>query len=231
MFEAMVGEDPADPRSFALAPYVPVEPDSVRIAYSPRLGLRVPVDDDVAASIEAAIGCLLRAGFRVERDEPQWPQGATDDALFALQYAALAALYGEYWKADPTRFDPDIGRQIETGLTCTGVQVAHARELSWQIARAVASFTSRYDVLLCPTTPCTAWPVDQLGPAHIGGVPVGARGHAVFTAFANHAGVPAISLPCGTGHAGLPVGVQLTAARGRDRFLLAFAATLEHLLK
>jgi len=231
MFEAIIGEDPADPRSFALAAPVPVEPDTVRIAYSPRLGLKVPVDEAVAASVDAVVGRLQRAGFRVERDDPIWPQGATDDALFPLQYTSLAALYGEYWKANPARFDPDIGRQIETGLSCTGVQVAQARELSWQIARTMAAFMSRYDVLLCPTTPCTAWPIDQLGPSQIGGGPVGSRGHAVFTAFANHAGVPAISLPCGTDHAGLPIGVQLAAARGRDRFLLVFAATLEHLLK
>jgi len=57
----------------------------------------------------------------------------------------------------------------------------------------------RYDVLLCPTTPCIAWPVDQLGSARIGDVPVEARGHTIFTAFANHAVVPAISLRAAQG--------------------------------
>jgi len=230
MFEALAGEDPADPRSFALPGSGPIEPGAVRVAYSPRLGMDVPVDADVAARVQDAAERLERAGFRVERADPPWPPGAGDDALFPLQHAALAALHGEAWKADPGRFDPDIGRQIERGLACTGVEVSAARELSWQIALAMAAFMQRHDVLLSPTAPCVAWPLERLGPAEIGGVPVGPRGHAVFTSFANHAGVPALSLPCGTGRDGLPVGAQLIAARGRDRFLLAFARVLEALL-
>jgi aspartyl-tRNA(Asn)/glutamyl-tRNA(Gln) amidotransferase subunit A len=230
MFDALAGFDRLDPRSIALEPSPDVNPQSIRVAFSPRMGLNVPVDEDVAQRVEAAAERLARAGFQVVREDPAWPAGASDDVLFPLQHAALAALYGDAWQRDPRLFDDDIGRQIERGLACTGAEVARGREASWQIALAMADFLSRFDVLLCPTAPCVAWPHHRLGPAEIGGEPVGPRGHAVFTSFANHAGVPAVSLPCGGGRCGLPVGVQLIVARGRDRFLLDVARVLEELL-
>ncbi|MFG5408389.1 amidase family protein [Piscinibacter sakaiensis] len=52
----------------------------------------------------------------------------------------------------------------------------------------------------------------------------------MFTPFVNHAGAAAISLPCGGGRDGLPVGLQMIAARGRDAQLLAAAAEAETLL-
>jgi aspartyl-tRNA(Asn)/glutamyl-tRNA(Gln) amidotransferase subunit A len=63
-------------------------------------------------------------------------------------------------------------------------------------------------------------------PQRIDGRDVGPRGHAVFTAFANAAGLPAIVLPCGFAQ-GLPVGVQLVAREGADDLLLALARQFE----
>ncbi|KWT88190.1 hypothetical protein APY03_3608 [Variovorax sp. WDL1] len=40
----------------------------------------------------------------------------------------------------------------------------------------------------------------------------------------------AISIPCGSGRDGLPVGLQLIAARGRDRQLLDAARAVEAVL-
>jgi hypothetical protein len=45
-------------------------------------------------------------------------------------------------------------------------------------------------------------------------VKVEPRGHAVFTPFVNHAMAAAISVPCGSGRDGLPVGMQVIAAAG-----------------
>jgi len=42
----------------------------------------------------------------------------------------------------------------------------------------------------------------------------------------NLTGHPAVSLPCGIDRDGLPVGLQLIAARGEDRHLLQVAHTV-----
>ena len=227
MFEAMVGADPRDPHSIDLAD-VPVQPArALRVAYSPWLGLDVPVDSDVRQSIERAVDALRIAGWAIDNADPVWPAGANEDALMPLQHTGLAGLFGAEWKRDPTSFDPDVGRQIERGLQWSGADVARAREAGLQIALTLAAFLQRFDLLICPTTPCVAWRNDRLGPETIGGVKVEPRGHAVFTPFVNHAMAAAISVPCGSGRDGLPVGLQVIAARGRDRQLLGAAAEIE----
>ncbi|CCD97944.1 amidase [Bradyrhizobium sp. STM 3809] len=224
-FEAMAGVDPRDPTTFDLPPAG--QPKPLRIAFSPRLGLDVAVDDEVSSGIERAVARLSAAGLSIARRDPVWPPGLAEDAVMPLQHAGLAALFGEAFRADPAQFDPDIARQIERGLGLGGADVARALEASTQIARAFATFFLEADVLLAPTVPCVAWPFTQLGPAMIGGRPASPRGHAVFTPFVNHAGVPAISIPCGRTTQGLPYGLQMIAARGRDRLLLDVAANAE----
>ncbi len=231
MFAVMAGPDPRDPDSVLLAPPEPFDPHKARIAYTPRFGLDVPVDDDVTDAMERAMDALARAGWAIERRDIHWPAGAAESLVMPLQMAGLAALYGERWKAEPELFDPDIGVQIEKGLAFSGADITRALEASQAIRRVVASACADTDLFLGPTTPCVAWSNTRLGPATIGGVPVAPRGHAVFTPLFNHAMVPALSLPCGKGRAGLPVGMQMIARRGRDHYVLAAAAAAEHALK
>ncbi|WP_372506351.1 amidase family protein [Actinomadura madurae] len=43
----------------------------------------------------------------------------------------------------------------------------------------------------------------------------------------NVTGQPAVSIPCGTASDGLPVGLQMAAALGKDRDVLALAMTVQ----
>ena len=100
----------------------------------------------------------------------------------------------------------------------------HAREA---LDRALARFFERFDLLLTPTTPVTAWPIELLGPKEIEGKPVTPRGHAVFTPLFNHTYVPACSVPCGLDRQGLPIGIQVVGPRFSDARVLALAEVVE----
>src|SRR3954470_10157779 len=225
-FEAMVGVDPRDPDSAPIAQEAK-NTAGLRIAFSPRLGLDVAVDDVVAQGLAFAIARLSAAGLGIAQRDPVWPPGATEEAIMPLQHAGLAALYRDAFREDPTVFDPDIARQIERGLSWSGADVAGALLASAAIANAFAAFFTEVDLLLAPTVPCVAWPFTQLGPDMIGGRAASPRAHAVFTPFVNHARLPAISIPCGRDANGLPFGLQIIARRGQDRTLLRAARQIE----
>ena len=85
----------------------------------------------------------------------------------------------------------------------------------------------RHDFLLTPAAAALPWPANETHPPRIDGREVGPRGHAIFTAFCNAAGLPGIALPCGFAQGSLPVGLQLVAPEGGDDALLALARQFE----
>jgi len=225
-FEAMAGFDPRDPDSVTLKNEDAAEFD-LRIAFSPTLGLDIPVDTVVAAGLASVVKRLVRTGLQISRCDPVWPAGATEQALMPLQHVGLAALYAADFHRDPGQFDPDIAGQIERGLSWRGVEVAAALGASSAISAAFAAFFCKFDLLLAPTVPCVAWPLVQLGPTMIAGTEASPRTHAAFTPFVNHARIPAITIPCGRDASGLPFGIQIIARKGHDRLLLSAAERIE----
>jgi aspartyl-tRNA(Asn)/glutamyl-tRNA(Gln) amidotransferase subunit A len=223
MLEVLVRFDAldADVVPLRLTAWRAVDPGSLRIACSPRLGLDVPVDSEVAAAVAGTVEKLRATGLEIADADPAWPADTSEGSVMPLQEVGLAALYGERFRSDPELFDPAIGAQIERGLGHDGPTIGRALLARERIANAVAAFFADYDLLLCPTVPCVPWPLGQPGPATIDG-----RGHAVFTPLLNHAGVPACSVPCGLVD-GLPVGLQIIGRRFADALVLALALRLE----
>jgi aspartyl-tRNA(Asn)/glutamyl-tRNA(Gln) amidotransferase subunit A len=188
------------------------------------------VDADVRAALEHAVLRLQAAGWAIEEADPVWPTQAREYPLIALQQAGLAQLFGEAWRRGPELFDPDIGAQIELGLKITGPRIAELLRLREHLHASFTVLFQRYDALLCPVSPVEAWPLGSLGPAKIGGLPAGPRGHAAFTPLFNYGSVPAVSLPCGTGLHGLPVGLQIAGPRFADARVLQLAWHAEQVL-
>lgn len=231
LFSVLAGPDARDPESLRLMVMGESErPDGLRIAVHPTLGLDVSVDDDVSEGFAKAIGALRSAGLPMTEIAPAWPSANERAALPAIQFSGLAAMYGALYRADPDTMDPDVAVQIEQGFRLSATEVARGMETSQQIRRCLGAFFSDHDLMLSPTTPCVAWPHTELGPSVIGGKPVDPRGHAVFTPLYNHGQNPAISIPCGRGRAGLPIGLQIAGGVGEDQRVLRFAHIAERIL-
>ncbi|MES2534204.1 MAG: amidase [Pseudomonadota bacterium] len=236
MLDALTAWEPADTLScpaFAVPDAMaalkqPLRP--LRLAWSPQLGCGLAVDADVQATLEAAVDRLRSAGWQIETDDPAWPPEAREYPLIALQQAGLAQRFGDIWRRTPEMLDPDIGAQIELGFAISGTRVTELLKLREEFHASFTRFFARYDALLCPVSPVEAWPLGRLGPAEIGGLPAGPRGHAAFTPIFNYGGVPALSLPCGTGRHGLPVGLQIAGPRFADALVLQLAWHAEQVL-
>lgn len=236
MLDLLTAWEPADPLSCpvftapdAMATLKQPLPN-LRLAYSPQLGCSMPIDADVRATIEAAVARLGAAGWTIEAADPQWPEQQREYPLMELQQASLAQLFGDAWRRAPEALDPDIGAQIELGFSVSGARIAALLRLRERQHAALAALFERFDALLCPVSPVEAWPIGLAGPAQIGGLPASPRGHAAFTPLFNYTSVPAISVPCGSGRNGLPVGLQIVGPRFADARVLQLAWHAEQAL-
>ena len=234
LYDHLLAYDAGDPAGVPIAsgldamPSLEAQPQALRVAWSPQLGCNFAVDADVLAALQQRVDALRAAGWLIVDAHPPWPTEAREYPLMALQVAGLHALYGNRLASDRARIDPVLVSQIEAGAAVTPADIARALRLKERIAASLSRFFESFDVLLCPTTPVTAWPLDQLGPAVIGGRPAGPRGHAAFTPLFNYCGVPACSVPAGTVR-GLPVGLQVVAPRYEDARVLQCARGIETL--
>jgi aspartyl-tRNA(Asn)/glutamyl-tRNA(Gln) amidotransferase subunit A len=77
---------------------------------------------------------------------------------------------------------------------------------------------SKYDFILLPTTPGTAFEFGKKGAD-----PIAMYLEDIFTVQANITGLPAISLPMGNHSNGLPFGVQVIGKNFADSELLSFS--------
>jgi aspartyl-tRNA(Asn)/glutamyl-tRNA(Gln) amidotransferase subunit A len=184
----------------------------------------------VRAAIDAAVTRLASAGWAIETADPVWPAQDREYPLVELQQAGLAQVFGVAWRRTPELFDPDIGAQIEAGMAVSGARIAELLRLRERQHASLAALFGRYDALLCPVAPVEAWPRDEAWPSRIGGESAGPRGHAAFTPLFNYTSVPAISLPCGSGRLGLPVGLQIVGPRFADARVLQLAWHAEQVL-
>jgi aspartyl-tRNA(Asn)/glutamyl-tRNA(Gln) amidotransferase subunit A len=124
-------------------------------------------------------------------------------------------------------FGPEVKRRIMLGTYAlsAGYYEAYygqAQKVRTLIIRDYEAAFERFDVLVSPTSPTTAFPIG----AKVDD-PMAMYLNDIFTIPANLAGVPAISLPCGLDGDGLPVGVQVTAPVLQESRLFRAAHALE----
>ena len=192
-----------------------------RIAFIPRFG-DAPVDPGIADSVAKAAQQLASLGHDVERlddfrlAEPvnaAWPVISETGVAWLLDaHAGTAHLAG-----------PDVAAMAARGRVRTAASYLDTLHVIAQARDAFDDLFGRFEVLLTPTTAAQPWSVGVAYPDMIAGETVGPRGHAVFTAFANALGLPAVSLPGSPDGNGLPVGIQLCGPAGSDDRLLAIA--------
>jgi Asp-tRNA(Asn)/Glu-tRNA(Gln) amidotransferase A subunit family amidase len=194
----------------------------LRVAVSSDLGM-AEVDPDVRAVFESAI-----AGLGVDLTETH-PMPVEPTAL----WERIALPEGYASEGPIVAAHPELVGADATAIVLEGASVSARDYLDAQHERAAYlqiwdEFFSDFDVLLTPTMPVTAFEVGRLAPATINGRPVPPSFDAwcALSLPANLAGLPAASIPIGTGDDGLPIGLQIMARRWGDATVLRAAAAI-----
>ena len=201
---------------------------AVRVGYSRDLSLGLAVEQDVAAAVKGVLQSLVRKGMLVVTEQsPVWPPDMAEARIAVLEQAALALFYADAHRDNPGLIDPDVAEQIESGKRASGTDMAQALVFRAALSRQLDRYFEEVDVLVTPTTPCTAWPLSEEWPRSIAEQQVSARHHASFTWFVNQVQAVGCSVPCGVDKAGLPIGMQLIAPAHAEARLLDLMELLE----
>ena len=111
-------------------------------------------------------------------------------------------------------------------MTLADVAWAHAEQT--RLFRGFQRTLRDYDLVLAPTVPVSPFPWTQLYLAEIDGKPLLNYYHwLALTYVITLATNPAIALPCGRDHAGMPFGLQVIGRFRGDRALLGAAHSMQ----
>lgn len=196
----------------------------LRIGFSRDFGY-ARVDPAVAAAVERAAGRLSEMGAIVEDADPGFTSPL--EALRVIWFSAMSVIVDRVARteADHRRMDPGFVTVAEIGRRNTAQRLLAAEQERAELKVAMARFHERYDLLLSPTVPVTALPAGVDFPADTSMTDW--TDWSPFTYPFNMTGQPAISVPCGFDAGGLPIGLQMVAARFRDDRVLRAAAAYQ----
>jgi amidase len=227
MLQAIAGFDPLDPTSSRQ----PV-PDYLATINEGVAGVRIGVDEryitegvhpDVSAAMHDAVRLLAEMGAQIVAvtvPEPD-PQLTTQAWLTLTGSDALVAHEGIY----PERADEygPFRELLDNSAKLRAQDYAKAHALRETFACQFEPLFEQMDLLLCPTMPTTAPPMDAQGNAILQAGYVRTRYTYVFN-FSRH---PTLSLPCGFDRDGLPISLQLVGRHFDEALLCRAGHTYE----
>ena len=227
---AQAALDDCDPLSYpvdghAFATPEPCDVASLRVAFTEDFGIS-PVDQPIRRVFREKIAAL-RHLFRC-CEEAKFDFGEADRCFDVIRAQNYAARYRDAYEKDPNSLGPNVraNYEIAAGMSLADMAWAHTEQT--RIFRRFQETFRHYDLVLAPTTPVSPFPWSQLYLAELDGKPLRNYYHwlsltYVVTLVTN----PALSMPCGVDHKGMPFGLQVVAPFRADRALLGAANAME----
>ena len=150
-----------------------------------------------------------------------------DGIKYGYRTEEYNGLHNMYKKSRSEGFGPEVKRRIMLGsfVLSSGYYDAYylkALRVKALIKKAFDEAFAKYDVILGPVAPTTA---PKLGESLSD--PIKMYLGDIYTISINLAGLPGLSMPCGTDSKGLPIGVQLIGDCFKEKNLIRAAYTYE----
>lgn len=150
-----------------------------------------------------------------------------DGVRYGFRADDVSSLNDLYEKTRSEGFGAEVKRRILIGTYVLSAGYFDAYYTKAKLVQKVLAndFKKAFeavDVILMPTTPDSAFPLDE-APTD----PTVMYLNDVFTVTVNMAGLPAISVPCGLDHDGRPLGIQLIAPHFQEKILFSAGSVIE----
>ena len=230
MLSAIGGPDPNDPTASSR----PV-PDYRRAMIGGIRGLRLgiprqyffdDIDPEIRQAVDKAIRELERLGMAtLEVDVPNLENCAAMEAHITLVEAT--SYHEPYLKSQPDDYSPEVRTNLEAGRYLLGTDYVKSQRARTLLQHNFNEAFRRVDLIISPTLPAFSPRVGEQW------VQSGNRRENVIDAFLRFnipydlAGFPAISVPCGFGLNGLPIGLQIAGKAFDETKILRAANAYE----
>lgn len=224
LLQTIAGVDPKDPTT-SRSP-VPDYRASLRGDVSElKLGVLVEHLDDglapgVGEAVEEAIAELERAGMSTQPVHMASLKEADPALLLALMPEATA-IHEDLLREHASDYAEGTRSQLELGALIPAVDYVRSQQFRSRLLREFLEVLEDVDLLVSPTAPWEA-PLEDPEVAAGEGFEEARR-----TGPYNLTGLPAITVPCGFGKDGLPVGLQIAAGPMEDELVLRAAYAYE----
>ena len=181
-----------------------------------------PIDPEVLALTLAAIDILKEQGAHVEDVSIPTTREAPGIIGVILGREAFA-VHERQLSENPSGFGAEVFERLLSNRHLTADDYMDAQRRQLALTTRVDDVMRKYDVLVGPTMPMSAPRFGQEKEV------IGANSYpltqlfALFTRLHSLTGFPAITVPCGFQHDGLPVGLQISGRLQNDATVLRVA--------
>ncbi len=201
----------------------PAPLDGLRIGLMLEAGCGVKPSAEVRAAVERAARDFEAAGARVEPLAPFLTQAMLDGLDHFWRTRALIDM-NALAPEKRALVLPFIRDWADSADGFSGQHVFRGFSRIPEMQKEAVLATQRFDFVLSPTAPMTAFPAEWASPSRN---PLDPFPHIGFTVAANMSGQPAISVNCGFSAEGLPIGLQIVGRRFDDVGVLSVARAYE----
>jgi amidase len=238
LIDSVEGYAPGDtywssPLRRPLADEVGANPGRLRIGWTVKPPVDVPVDPEWAAAVETTAELCEELGHEVEPHDLDWRDEDGPD-LFLTIWSAEFSFVVEQLKRfgmDPNMLEPHNRALWEMGRERSAADFLLARARMHDLLKRTTDSWATYDIVLTPTlaqaAPKIGWLFEDSDKDPLSPLFPRSASIAPFNAVFNFTGQPAASLPLAWAAGGMPIGVQAVGRMGDEATIFRLCAQLE----
>ncbi len=183
-------------------------------------------DDEIVKSCRAALGHLSDSGANIV--EVEIPELELVQPVHLITIVSeMATSQEKKLSTNPRVYGAETRAKLQLSRHLRPDDYLHAQRLRARVCDHFDHALSTCDVIVTPTTACTATPIHKAAISD-GEMDIGMTEKMMrFMQIPNLNGYPAISVPTGYDSAGLPIGMQIIAPAWQEALLFRIASVVE----